>query len=325
MKPRAAALLALALVILVAPLVAAAQQAARIPRIGFLRLASPPDPLIEAFREGLRQLGYVEGQNIAIEYRLTMEGDRLPDLAAELVRLQVDVIVAAGGAANRAAKKATSTLPIVMPQMTDPTGEGFVASLAHPGGNITGLSSIAPELSTKRLELLKEAFPKISRVAVLWDSKTGGALTDLEATQAAARALGLQLHVLEVRGSNDLDEAFGEARRSRAGALLTLSSSLLLANRGHLVVLAAASRLPVMYHHREYVDSGGLMSYGTSYRDLYRRAAAYADRILKGAKPADLPVEQPTKFELVINMKTARALGLTIPRPVLSLADEVIQ
>ena len=308
-----------------APLAAAAQQPAKVPRIGILRLGSAPDPLIEAFREGLRQLGYVEGQNLAIEYRWSEQGDRLPDLAAELLRLKVDVIVAAGAPAIRAAKNATSTIPIVMPVVTDPVVEGLVASLARPGGNVTGLSSVAPDLSGKRLELLREGFPKISRVGVIWDSKSGIGPAELEATQGAARTLGVQLQVLEVRGSDYLDKAFGAARRHRVGALITLASPFFFANRAHLVVLAAASRLPVMYYHRAYVDAGGLMSYGPNLPHMFRRAATYVDKILKGAKPADLPVEQPTRFELVVNLKTAKTLGVTIPRSVLIRADHVIQ
>ena len=311
--------------LLAAPFAAEAQRPAKVPKIGVLRHGAPPDPLIEAFREGLRQLGYVDGQNIAIEYRWSEQGDRLPDLAAELLRLKVDVIVAAGGAATRAAKKATSTIPIVMPNMSDPTGEGFVASLARPGGNVTGLSSITPELSGKRLELLKQAFPRLSRAAVIWGSETDAGVTELEGIRQAARALDVQVQALEVRASDDLDKAFAAARTHRAGGLLTTSSSFLFANRTHLVVLAATSRLPAMYHQRAYVDAGGLMSYGPNFLDMYRRAATYVDKILKGAKPADLPVEQPMRFELVINLKTARALGLKFPQTILIRADQVIQ
>jgi len=309
---------------LAAPLAATAQQAAKVPRIGILGLRGQ-EPVIEAFRDGLRQLRYMEGQNISIEYRWTTEMDRLPDLAAELVRLQVDVIVAAGTRHAHAAKEATSTIPIVVPVVTDAVVESLVVSLARPGGNVTGLSSMTPELSGKRLELLKQAFPRVSRVGVIWDSKGGGGPAELEATQGAARALGVQLQVLEVRGPADLDKAFEAARRHRVGALITLASPFLFQNRAHLVVLATASRLPLMYYHRGFVDAGGLMSYGPNLPDMYRRAATYVDKILKGAKPADLPVEQPMRFELVINMKTAKALGFTFPPSILVQATEVIQ
>jgi len=310
-------------VLLAAPLAVEAQQATKIPRIGILGLTGL-EPLIAAFRDSLRQLGYVEGQNITVESRWTSEVDRLPELAAELVRLPVDILVAGGPSMARAAKKATSTIPIVMAVVPDLVGEGLVATLARPGGNVTGISFMAPDLSGKRLELLREAFPRISHVGVIWDSKTGGGPAELEATQRGARALGVELQVLEVQRAADVDKAFEMGRKHRAGALITLGSPLLFANRRHLVDLATASGLPVMFQHRAYVDAGGLMSYGPNFPEMFRRAAVYVDKILKGAKPADLPVEQPTKFELVINLKTAKALGLTIPPSVLARADEVI-
>jgi putative ABC transport system substrate-binding protein len=318
-------------VLLAAPLAAEAQQAATVVRIGFLSTnlaASPHRP--EAFRQGLRDLGYVEGRNLVIEYR-DAEGkvDRLPALAAELVALKVDVIVTDGGTiAALAAKQATRTLPIVFAAVGDPVTSGLVTSLARPGGNVTGLSSLFPELVGKRLELLTQAVPGVNRIAVL---RLPGALGErtakdmLMGTEVAARALGVRLQVVEARGSDDFDRAFSDMTRARAGALTVLPSNMFLREHRRLVDLAAKSRLPAVYPSREFVDAGGLMSYGPNTADLYRRSATYVDKILKGAKPADLPVEQPTKFELVINLKTAKALGLTIPPSVLARADEVIQ
>jgi putative ABC transport system substrate-binding protein len=318
-----------ALGILLAPLAAGAQPPTKIPRVGLLLFGSPSDSatrFVEAFRQGLRELGYVEGQNIAIEDRHA-EGreHRLPDLAADLVRLKVDVIVAVGRLAASVARNATKTIPIVMGSTSDPVGSGLVASLARPGGNLTGLSILASELSGKRLELLKEMVPRISRVAVLAYPANPALALQLRETQVAARTLGLQLQILEVRSPDDLDRAFGAAKKERAGALNILPSAFYAAHRKKLVDLAAESRLPAMYDSREYVEAGGLMAYGPNLSDLYRRAAGYVDKILKGAKPADLPVEQPTKFELVINLKTAKALGLTIPPSLMLQADEVIQ
>ena len=316
-------LVILALGLLVAPLAAEAQQPAKVPRIGLIRLGSPPDPPAEAFLQGLRDLGYVEGRTIAIEYRWAQGNpDRIPDLTAELVRLKVDVIVTVGQFAL-AAKQATSTIPIVFAVHANPVGAGLVASLARPGGNITGLSLMSPELSEKRLELLKEALPKLSRVAVLRDPRTPP--TDLQFTEAAARALGLRLQVLEVRDIKDLEPALAAAKKGRAGAVNTLSSPFFSAHRARIVETVAKARLPAMYYQREFVDLGGLMSYAPNFPDLFRRAAAYVDKILKGAKPADLPVEQPTRFEMVVNLKTAKALGLTIPPSILIRADQVIQ
>jgi len=305
-----------------------AQQAAKISRIGYLEAppASANLDRIEAFRQGLRELGYVEGKNIVIEWR-SAEGkvDRLPALASELVRLKVDIIVTNGPTSTRPAKEATVTIPIVMAQDNDPVGNGFVASLARPGGNITGLATLAPELSGKQLELLKEIVPKLSRVAVFGNSTFPGSAQQLKEVQLAAKALGVKLQYLDVLDPKDIETAFREAGKGRADVVLTLTNTILFSHRAQLADLAVKNRLPSMYYRREYVEDGGLMSYATSYTDLNRRAATYVDKILKGAKPGDLPVEQPTKFELVINLKTARELGLTINRDYLLLADEVIE
>jgi putative tryptophan/tyrosine transport system substrate-binding protein len=304
-----------------------AQQPAKVPRIGFLYAVSPSSvsDRVEAFRQGLRDLGYVEGKNIVIEWRYA-EGklDRLPALAAELVHLKVDVIVT-GGTSTRPAKEATSTIPIVMSNDSDPVGSGFVASLARPGGNITGLSTLAPEISGKRLELLKEIVPKLSRVAVFGTSTRPGNAQALRETELAAEAFGVQLQYLDVLGPKDIGTAFRAASKGRADVLLVLASPVFLVQRTQIADLAIKSRLPAIYDRREFVDDGGLMSYGTNLADLSRRAATYVDKILKGAKPADLPVEQPTKFELVINLKAAKQIGLTIPPNVLVRADKVIK
>jgi ABC-type uncharacterized transport system substrate-binding protein len=314
--------------LLVAPLTADAQQAAKIARIGYLvpNLAASP-PAHEAFRQGLRDLGYVEGRNVVIETR-DAEGklERLPALAAELVALKVDVIVAPNTVAL-AAKQATRTLAIVFAAAADPVTSGLVTSLARPGGNVTGLSNLAPELVGKGLELLKQAVPGVSRVAVLWQLGAIDERTEkdrLKQADVAARALGVRLQVVEVRVPADIDRAFSDMTRARAGALTVLGSFMFDTERRRLVDLAAKNRLPAVYTVRSFVDAGGLMSYGPNLADLYRRAASYVDKILKGAKPADLPVEQPTKFDLVINLKTAKALGLTIPQSLLLRADEVI-
>jgi putative ABC transport system substrate-binding protein len=303
-----------------------AQQAGKVPRIGFLLQASPTDTQVEAFRQGLHGLGYVEGKNILIEYRHT-EGkpDRLPGLAAELVRLKIDVIVVSGALATSAAKNATREIPIVMAVAGDPVGSGHVASLGRPGGNITGLTNLAPELGGKRLELLKEVIPGLSRVAIVSDPTNPVFTLQVREVESAAQALKLQLQILEVREPNDFDSAFGAAKKGHAGAVGTLASAFLGAHRQKLVNLAEKSRLPTMYHSSGFVEVGGLMSYGVNNADLYRRAAVYVDKILKGTKPADLPVEQPTKFELVINLKTAKQIGLTIPPNVLARADKVIK
>ena len=320
----------LALSILAAPLAANAQKPGKIPLVGVLQGGQAPDPsdpgdVLNAFRQGLRALGYVEGQNIAMAHRFA-EGqfERLPELAAELVHLKVDVIVTGGPAAVRVAQHATSTIPIVVAVMHEPVAMGFIASFARPGGNITGLAFQDTDLSTKRLELLKEVVPQLSRVAVLWDPSDGGA-TALRATERAAQALGLQLHILEVRGPDDLARAFEAAEKARAQALIQLASPLFGAHLKTIVDLATKSRLPATCYRRAFVVAGCLMTYGPSFPDMWRRAAFYVDKILKGAKPADLPVEQPMAFELVINLKTAKALGLTISPSVLFQATEVVQ
>ena len=318
----------LTLSILVAPLVADAQPAGKVYRIGRLHPGSPEGNLSrEVFRPALHELGYIEGQNLVIEYR-GAEGrpERLPDLAAELVRLQMDVIVAIGGAATRAVQHATRTIPIVIAGSSDPVGEGLVASLARPGGNTTGLSNLSAELPGKRLEILKEMVPQSARVAVLANPADPNHASAMHTLTGAAQALGLHLHVVELRSPDELDAAFAAMTRAGADALFVQGEPLLLDGlRGRIVDLAATSRLPAMYSWRMYVEAGGLMAYGPSLPDMHRRAAAYVDKILKGAKPADLPVEQPTKFEFVINLKTAQALGLAIPPTVLFQADEVIQ
>jgi putative ABC transport system substrate-binding protein len=280
---------------------------------------------LEAFRQGLRELGYVEGQNIAIESRWT-EGkdDRLPALAADLVRSKVDVIVAETGAATRAAQQATRTIPIVMSLVNDPVGSGLVASLARPGGNVTGLTIMSPDLVGKQLELLKEVVPKVSRVALLRHPDNPASAAQLREAEAAAQALGVRLQTLEARSPQEIDGAFAAMTRERAGALLVIPDTLFWSQRRQIVDLAVKRRLPSIRIGEAYAEAGGLMSYGPSYRDLERRAASYVDKILKGANPADLPVAQPTKFELVINLKTAKAIGLTIPQPLLQRADQII-
>ena len=316
--------------LLAAPLAAEGQQAAKIARIGYLspNLAASPH-LPEAFRQGLRNLGYVEGRNVVIEYR-DAEGkpERLPALAAELVALKVDVIVAPGTPQALAARQATRTLPIVFATAADPVESGLVTSLARPAGNVTGLSILAPALVGKRLELLTQAVPGVSRVAVLWQPGGHDERTDkdiLKAAEVAARALGVQLQVVEARGPADFDRAFSDMTRARAGALTVLTGIMFLNERRRLVDLTARNRVPAVYGGRDFVHAGGLLSYGPNLADLYRRAATYVDKILKGAKPGDLPVEQPTKFELAINLKTAKALGLTIPPSLLQRADQVIE
>ncbi len=320
--------LALGALLLALSFQAEAQQPAKIPRIGYLAGASPSSisDRIEAFRQGLRELGYVEGKNIVIELR-SAEGkaDRLPSLAAELVRLKVDIIVTAGPQSTRAAKEATSTIPIVMGFDIDPVGNGFVASLARPGGNITGLSTLAPEISGKQLELLKEIVPKLSRVAVFGTSTRPGNAQALREVELAAGALGVQLQYLEVRDPKDIETAFQEARKGRADAVLVSALPILASQRTQIADLAVKNRLPAAYGQPEYLDAGGLMFYGASITEMFHRAATYVDKILKGAKPADLPVEQPIKFEFIINLKTAKQIGLTIPQSVLYRADKVIK
>jgi putative tryptophan/tyrosine transport system substrate-binding protein len=307
---------------------AGAQQPAKVPRIGYLAATSLSNipARIEAFRQGLRELGYVEGKKIVIEWRFAEgKADRLTGFAAELARLKVDVIVSSGSTATRAAKDATSTIPIVMSQDNDPVGNGFVTSLALPGGNITGLAALRSELSGKRLELLKEIVPRLSRVAVLGSSTNPGNAQSLREVELAAGGIGAQLQYVDVRGPKDLETAFQEASKGRADAVLVLAGPVFNSPRSRVVDLAVKSRLPAIYDRREFGEVGGLMSYGTSVVDLDYRAATYVDKILKGAKAADLPVEQPTKFELIINLKAAKQIGLTIPPNVLVRADRVIR
>jgi len=321
----ALALLTLVLSLVLAPSPSHAQAGAKMPRIGILTPAFDPHSGFAAFRQGLRDLGYVEGQSIALEYRFA-EGkeERLPEFAADLVRLKVDVIVADGGAAARAAQHATETIPIVCTGFFDPVGQGFIASLARPGGNITGLSFNDPALMGKRLELLKEAVPGVTSVGYLWHAAPNTARS-LQETERAARALGLQLHPVEVREPYPFDQAFATMAEAHADALLMQPSGLFFTRRTEIVDLAAQTRLPGIFEAREFAEAGGLMAYGNSVPAVFYRLATYVDKILKGAKPAELPVEQAMKFELVINLKTAKALGLTIPPTLLFQADEVIQ
>ncbi len=302
-----------------------AQQAAKVRRIGVLRGDSPQNPPVETFQQAMRDLGYVEGKNIVIEYRYA-EGkvDRLPNLAEELVRLNVEVIWAAGPAVPPA-KNASKTIPIVVTNIGDPVGSGLVANLARPGGHITGFATLAPELSGKRLELLKEVIPKLSRVAFFGNSNAPGNPQVFKETEVAAGTFGLQIQYLEVQTPKEIEPAFQAASKGHAQALLVFRNPLTAIHHAWIAELAVKSRLPTMYADREFVEAGGLMSYGADYIFMYRRVATYVDRILKGAKPAELPVEQPTKFELVINLKTAKQIGLTIPQSLLYRADKVIK
>ncbi len=306
-----------------------AQPSRKVPKIGFLSggAPGPSAALVDAFQEGLRDLGYVEGQTIISEYRYAEgQAGRLPDLAAELVDLPVDLIVTAGGEpAARAAKGRTSTIPIVMAVSNDPVGTGLVASIAHPGANVTGLSNIGPELAGKRLQLLKEAYPSASRVAAIWNSVDGGMALEYGETLVGAEVLGIEVQSLAVREPGDLERVFGALSSSGIDALVVIADGFTIGNRAQLVELAAKSQLPTISGDRAYAAAGGLMSYGPSYPEMYRRAAYYVDRILKGAKPTDLPVEQPMRFDFAINLRTAQALGLTIPQHVLLQATEVIR
>jgi putative ABC transport system substrate-binding protein len=309
--------------LLAAPIAAEAQQPKKVPRIGVL--TGPTDPGVEAFRRGLTDLGYVEGTNFTIERR-SAEGklDRLPDLAADLVQLRVDVIVGSSNLAIQALKEATRTIPIVMAIAGDPVGSGFIASLARPGGNITGLTVIAEQLSAKRLQLLKEINPRISTVAVFRSATTPIHAVLWKETQDAATALKIKVFPLDIRGSDDIESGFGTMAREHAQAFIVLPEPVSFTNRKQIVDLAAKNKLPGMYPWNEFADSGGLIVYSPNRDDLWRRSATYVDKILKGRKPADLPIEQPTKFELAINLRTAKAIGLTIPPSLLQRADRII-
>jgi putative ABC transport system substrate-binding protein len=314
--------------LLAAPLAAEAQQSGKVPYIGFISTTSPgTSPAIEAFVQGLRDLGYVEGQNITVEWRWGRgRTERFPEFATDLVRLKVDAIVAANPPAGHAAQAATRTIPIVIPTMNDAVGDGFVASLARPGGNITGLSVHRREIERKQLQLFKEALPNLSRIALLVDATDQTNPNVMREAESAARVLGVRVHpVVQARGPGDLDGVFATMTKEGARAALVVSGTMFYANRVQLVEHALKSHLPMMCNYREYVAAGCLMAYGFDLPDLFRRAAVYVDKILKGAKPADLPVEQATKFELIINLKTAKALGLTIPQSLLLRADQVIE
>ena len=316
--------------ILAAPVTLFSQQPAKVPRIGYLQPAAPQNnssPFLEDFRQGLRDLGYIEGKNVQLEVRWG-EGrlERLPLLAAELVALKVDVIVAVSSPSVMAAKQATQTIPIVMPLSSDPVGDGLVKSLARPGGNITGLSLMTPDVGAKRLQLLKEVFPKLARpVAVLWNPDYVGMAARFRQAQRVGPTIGMDVRSVEVRDSRELERALEALDRERPDALVLLADPLTLSQRLRIVEFAAEERLPAIYEVSQFVEAGGLMSYGPDVDELVRRSATYVDKILKGAKPGDLPIEQPTKFELVINLKTAKALGISIPQSVLLQANRVIQ
>jgi ABC-type uncharacterized transport system substrate-binding protein len=318
--------IAVTLLVLAAPNAAEAQPA-KVPRVGLLGVGSADQsPFFDALRQGLRERGWTEGQNIAFEDRTTVgQYGRLPDVAAELVRLKVDVIVTTGTTAALAARKATGTIPIVMTAGSDPVETGLVASLARPGGNVTGMTNMGRELVAKRLELLKETLPRISRIAVLWNAESRTERFALRDAEAAARSLGFQVWPAEVRRPEDLEKAFASMARERAEAIAPASSNMFRAHRGRIAELATRHRLPSIFDAMVYVEAGGLMSYGPDAKAIFWRLATYVDRILKGAKPGDLPIEQPSKFELAINLKTAKTLGLTIPSSVLLRADQVIQ
>ncbi len=326
-KAAVPSILVVVVVLLAVAVIAEAQQQKKIPRIGY-QSASSSGEREEAFRQGLREMGYVEGQNIVIEWRFAQgKTDQVPRNAAELVRLKIDVIVTGGPTDTRAAKGATSTIPIVMTNDNDPVGTGIVASLARPGGNITGLTTLSAELSGKRLELLKETLPRLSHVVALRGrpSQSSAETLHLKETQDAARSLGLKLQFQDLKEPDDLNRAFDAITKARTEALIVTGGPIASANRKRIVEFAAKNRLPAIYYRREFVEEGALMSYGTSPNDLSRRAAWYVDKILKGVKPADLPVEQPLKFEFIINLKAAKQIGLTIPPNVLARADKVIK
>jgi putative ABC transport system substrate-binding protein len=327
-QPRRLKLLGLAALIVTLTMAAVevgAQQSGKIPRIGYLRFIEVP-VYDAAFRKGLADLGYIEGQNIRVEYRFAGgSSERVAGFATELVNLKVDVIVAGSTQSIDAAKRATKTIPIVFPVTFDPVESGFVASLARPGGNLTGLSTVNPDAAAKRVELIKEVMPRISRLAVLRNPTNSGSQFPLKETEAGAKRLAIRLQVLEARGANDLATAFHAAAKERADAMIVLADALFFAQRDQIAQLGIKHRLPSMFDDAQSVEAGGLISYGANLADLFRRSAVYVDKILKGAKPADLPVEQPTKFEFVINLKTAKQLGLTIPPNVLARADKVIR
>jgi putative ABC transport system substrate-binding protein len=328
MKKHARPAILVAVVLLAVGVTAQAQQPARIHRIGILIAVSGSvfPARVEALRQRLRELGYVEGKNIVIEYRYA-EGkpERVPDLAAELVRLKVDIVVTIGPGPTLAAKKASGTIPIVFAGASDPVGTGIVSSLAQPGGNITGLSLMAPDLDGKRLELLKEAFPKVARVAFLWNPSGARGNLALTTMEAAAKALELKLLSLEVRSLDDFEGAFARAKKERAQALITTTGALINTQQRRVLDFAAKNRLPAIYHYSEFVEAGGLMSYAPNIADLFRRAADFVDKILKGTKPADLPIDQPKKFDFIINLKADKQIGLTIPQNVLARADKIIK
>jgi putative ABC transport system substrate-binding protein len=312
--------------LLAAPLAAKGQRAEKTPRVGVISERSPSDPFAAAFRQGLRDLGYVEGRNVVVEMRYAQGAlERVPKLAAELVRQQVDVLVVGGTVSAQSAKTATAAVPIVFALAGDPVGSGLVASFSHPGSNVTGISNLSPGLLPKQLELLRAAAPKVSRVTILYNPVNPATQPALDETNEAARAMGVEVQILELRRADELASAFATLTRWHAGGLLAVSDPVVGNHLAQLSKQAARHRLPAMYSRREFVEAGGLMAYGPSYEDNYRRAATYVDKILKGAKPADLPVEQPTKFELVINLKTAKTLGLTIPPSLLQRADQVIE
>jgi putative tryptophan/tyrosine transport system substrate-binding protein len=309
------------------PLAANAQPSSKLHRIGYLSgpASSASAPLVQAFRNGLGDFGYIEGQNISVEWRFSRGNEELPSLANELIQLKVAGVVATGGPAIRAVKQLTDSIPIIMAFSGDPVGTGLIGSLGRPGGNLTGLSLMSPDLSAKRVEILKEALPRIRRVATLWNPDDPVYALELQRTEAAAQALNISLHPVEARARDDFEAAFVGMVRAQADALIVFAHGLTILNRDRLIELASQNRMPTIYGTRESVTDGGLMAYGPSIPVLYRRAAFYVDKILKGTKPGDIPVEQPTSFELVVNLRTAKALGLEIPATLLARADEVIE